>query len=44
MARWQNRLTPYWKPLAGGFSIEQLHTGYLNGPRPMTLVYRGWAH
>ena len=59
VVRWQNRLTPYWKPLAGGchlnrdipaligaggFSIEQLQTGYLKGPRPMTFVYRGWAH
>jgi SAM-dependent methyltransferase len=59
VVRWQNRLTPYWKPLAGGchlnrdipaligaggFSIAQLHTGYLKGPRPMTFVYRGWAH
>ncbi|MDP3977031.1 MAG: class I SAM-dependent methyltransferase [Pseudomonas sp.] len=59
VVRWQNRLTPYWKPLAGGchlnrdiptligaggFTIEQLQTGYLKGPRPMTFVYRGWAH
>lgn len=56
--RWQRRLTPYWKPLAGGchldrdipallaaggFRVEQLQTGYLKGPRPMTYVYRGWA-
>ncbi|MDP2242657.1 class I SAM-dependent methyltransferase [Pseudomonas sp.] len=59
VVRWQNRLTPYWKPLAGGchlnrnipaliesggFIIGQLHTRYLQGPRPMTFVYRGWAH
>lgn len=59
VVRWQQRLTPYWKPLAGGchldrdipaliraggFSIGQLHSGYLKGPRPMTFVYRGWAH
>ncbi|MEX6503432.1 class I SAM-dependent methyltransferase [Pseudomonas zhanjiangensis] len=58
VARWQHRLTPYWKPLAGGchldrdipallvaggFSLGQLQTGYLKGPRPMTFVYRGWA-
>lgn len=57
--RWQQRLTPYWKPLAGGchldrdipallaaggFRVEELHTGYLQGPKPMTYVYRGWAH
>ena len=28
---------------AGGFSIGQLETSYLKGPRPMTWVYRGWA-
>jgi len=59
VVRWQHRLTPYWKPLAGGchlnrdipaliaaggFTIAQLQTGYLKGPRPMTFVYRGWAH
>lgn len=57
--RWQNRLTPLWKPLAGGchlnrdipvlleaggFTIGQLETSYLKGPRPMTWVYRGWAN
>ncbi|GGD07180.1 class I SAM-dependent methyltransferase [Halopseudomonas salina] len=57
--RWQHRLTPLWKPLAGGchlnrdipalieaggFSIGELHTEYLPGPRPMTFVYSGWAH
>jgi SAM-dependent methyltransferase len=59
VVRWQHRLTPYWKPLAGGchlnrdipaligaggFTIGQLQAGYLKGPRPMTFVYRGWAH
>ncbi|NQD96476.1 class I SAM-dependent methyltransferase [Pseudomonas sp. CrR25] len=59
VVRWQRRLTPYWKPLAGGchldrdipaliaaggFTVTQLQTGYLRGPRPMTFVYRGWAH
>ena len=28
---------------AGGFTIGQLETSYLKGPRPMTWVYRGWA-
>ena len=59
VVRWQNRLTPLWKPLAGGchlnrdipalleaggFTIGQLETSYLKGPRPMTWVYRGWAN
>lgn len=58
VVRWQHRLTPLWKPLAGGchlnrdipalleaggFTIGQLETSYLKGPRPMTWVYRGWA-
>jgi len=58
VVRWQNRLTPLWRPLAGGchlnrdipalleaggFTIRQLETSYLKGPRPMTWVYRGWA-
>lgn len=58
VVHWQNRLTPLWKPLAGGchlnrdipalleaggFTIGQLETSYLKGPRPMTWVYRGWA-
>lgn len=59
VVRWQNRLTPLWRPLAGGchlnrdipalleaggFTIRQLETSYLKGPRPMTWVYRGWAN
>ncbi len=59
VVRWQNRLTPLWKPFAGGchlnrdipalieaggFTIGQLETSYLKGPRPMTWVYRGWAN
>ena len=28
---------------AGGFSIGQLDSSYLQGPRPMTWVWRGWA-
>ena len=58
VVRWQNRITPIWKPLAGGchlnrdipalinaggFTIQQLETSYLKGPKPMTWVYRGWA-
>ncbi|MBX9713625.1 MAG: class I SAM-dependent methyltransferase [Pseudomonadaceae bacterium] len=58
VVRWQNRLTPLWKPFsggchlnrdipalirAGGFSIRQLDSSYLKGPRPMTWVFRGWA-
>lgn len=57
--RWQHRLTPWWKPVAGGchlnrdipalitaggFTLGSLETSYLQGPRPMTYVYRGWAH
>ncbi|GLK92176.1 class I SAM-dependent methyltransferase [Pseudomonas turukhanskensis] len=56
--RWQNRLTPLWKPLAGGchlnrdmpeliaaggFTIGELQSRYLKGPKPMTYVYSGWA-
>ena len=28
---------------AGGFRIGQLDSSYLQGPRPMTWVWRGWA-
>ncbi len=56
--RWQNRITPLWKPLAGGchlnrdiaalisaggFTIRELQSSYLKGPKPMTWVSRGWA-
>jgi len=59
VVRWQHRLTPWWKPLAGGchlnrdipalirsggFTLGSMETGYLKGPRPMTFIYRGWAH
>ncbi len=27
-----------------GFRIEELRTGYLPGPRPMTYTYQGFAH
>lgn len=58
VVRWQNLITPLWKPFsggchlnrdipalirAGGFTIEQLDSSYLKGPRPMTWVSRGWA-
>lgn len=58
VVRWQHRLTPLWKPLAGGchldrdipallkaggFTIRELYSSYLPGPRPMTWVWRGWA-
>lgn len=50
--RWQDRLNPIWKRVAGGcqlsrdprallsaagFAIDQLETGYLKGPKPMTF-------
>jgi len=56
--RWQDRLTPLWKPIAGGchlnrpissliedagFHIEQLQTGYMPGPKPMTFMNEGSA-
>jgi hypothetical protein len=56
--RWQNRLTPLWKRIAGGcrlnrpvdelirkagFSITEIETGYMKGPKPMTFLYRGRA-
>lgn len=58
VARWQDRLTPMWRRLAGGchlnrkpddlirsagFSIDDLETRYLKGPRPMAFVYTGSA-
>jgi ubiquinone/menaquinone biosynthesis C-methylase UbiE len=30
--------------LEAGFSIEELRTTYLPGPRPMTYTYQGFAH
>lgn len=56
--RWQDRLNPLWKPIAGGchlnrpiadliesagFRIEQMNTGYGEGPRPMVFMYEGMA-
>jgi ubiquinone/menaquinone biosynthesis C-methylase UbiE len=58
VTRWQDRLTPTWKRLAGGchlnrpvqallegsgFRLEELATGYAQGPRPMTFMYEGIA-
>jgi ubiquinone/menaquinone biosynthesis C-methylase UbiE len=58
VTRWQDRLTPAWKRLAGGchlnrpvetlleqsgFRVEQLATGYAQGPKPMTFMYEGIA-
>lgn len=56
VAVWQDRLTPVWKPIAGGchlnrkvddliraagFRIDEIKTGYVPGPRPMTYTYQG---
>ena len=55
---WQDRLTPLWRPLAGGchlnrdipallkaggFRLREVHSRYLQGPRPLTWVWHGWA-
>ncbi|RPI53209.1 MAG: class I SAM-dependent methyltransferase [Acidobacteria bacterium] len=57
--KWQNRLTPAWRRVAGGcrlnrpmaamirdagFTIADLRTEYVPGPRPMTFMYEGTAH
>lgn len=56
--RWQDRLTPVWKRVAGGchlnraipdiiegagFRIEEITTGYLQGPKVATFMYEGRA-
>lgn len=56
--RWQDRLQPFWGPLAGGchlgrdipallraagFTLTDLQTRYLSGPRPFTFHYWGEA-
>lgn len=28
---------------SNGFHIEEMHTGYMNGPKPMTFMYEGQA-
>ena len=55
---WQDRLTPFWKPIGGGchlnrpirelveasgFTIEQIATGYMKGPKALTFMYEGLA-
>ncbi|MDP1540971.1 MAG: class I SAM-dependent methyltransferase [Moraxellaceae bacterium] len=56
--RWQQRITPWWKPFAGGchldrdvykvlsdggFTITEVSSQYLKGPRAWTYVTRGQA-
>ena len=56
--RWQDRLNPLWRPIAGGchlnrpiadvitqsgFRIDDLTTGYGQGPKPMAFMYEGVA-
>jgi ubiquinone/menaquinone biosynthesis C-methylase UbiE len=56
--KWQNRLTPLWRPWAGGchlnrkiddlvhhagFTIEELRTEYVQGPRAFGFMYEGHA-
>lgn len=58
VARWQRRLTPYWRCCAGGchldrpvtgligdagFTVTELATGYMPGPRVLTYLYEGAA-
>jgi len=58
VARWQDRLTPLWRRLAGGchlnrpigtliaeagFAIDELDTGYIEGPKALTFTYEGRA-
>jgi ubiquinone/menaquinone biosynthesis C-methylase UbiE len=58
VARWQDRLTPTWKHIAGGCTlnrkiddllisaglrITELSNEYMEGPRPMTYMYKGVA-
>ncbi|HET9466973.1 MAG TPA: class I SAM-dependent methyltransferase [Vicinamibacterales bacterium] len=54
--KWQNRLTPFWRPWTGGchlnrkidalvrdagFTIADLRTEYVPGPRALTFMYEG---
>ena len=56
--KWQNRLTPFWRPWTGGchlnkkiddlmrgagFTIVELRTEYMPGPRALTYTYQGVA-
>ena len=58
VARWQRRLTPAWRRIAGnchldrdvpglldaaGFRLDEVETGYLGGPRPLTWMTSGLA-
>jgi ubiquinone/menaquinone biosynthesis C-methylase UbiE len=58
VARWQERLDPFWQRFSGGchlnrkiddllsnagFQIDRLATGYIPGPKIMTLFYEGAA-
>jgi ubiquinone/menaquinone biosynthesis C-methylase UbiE len=46
-ARWQHRLTPYWKTddliRAAGFQIDAIEMAYMQGPKPWTFMYHGSA-
>lgn len=56
--RWQDRINPYWKKLAGGcninrdihalikqagFSINESHCDYMQGPKTFSYIYKGIA-
>jgi ubiquinone/menaquinone biosynthesis C-methylase UbiE len=56
--KWQNRLTPFWRPFTGGchlnrkmddlvrgagFTIADLRTEYVPGPRAFGFMYEGQA-
>lgn len=56
--KWQNRLTPFWRPWTGGchlnkkiddlvrdagFTIADLRTEYVPGPRALSFTYQGVA-
>ena len=58
VSRWQDRLNPLWRPLAGGcnmnrpinrlierarFAVRQLDTGYSEGPKMLSYLFRGIA-
>jgi ubiquinone/menaquinone biosynthesis C-methylase UbiE len=58
VSKWQNRLTPFWRPFTGGchlnrkmddlvrgagFTIAELRTEYVPGPRAFGFMYEGRA-
>ncbi len=58
VARWQHRLAPCWKRIAGGCHLDRkmddliraaglqlnnIETGYMNGPKLLTFMYQGQA-